>query len=82
MIGGSPDGLNIKAGVGSTYLSGLRDAVIAEGADWVSRTTVTRTVAWRSRPTGPWSTATSSLALLAISLRDGAGWPATPSSRP
>jgi phosphoglucosamine mutase len=33
VIGGSPDGLNINAGVGSTYLSGLRDAVIAEGAD-------------------------------------------------
>jgi len=33
VIGGSPDGLNINAGVGSTYLSGLRDAVLAEGAD-------------------------------------------------
>ncbi len=33
VIGGSPDGLNINAGVGSTYLSGLRDAVIAERAD-------------------------------------------------
>ena len=33
VIGGSPDGLNINAGVGSTYLSGLRDAVISEGAD-------------------------------------------------
>jgi len=33
VIGGSPDGLNINAGVGSTYLSGLRDAVIAAGAD-------------------------------------------------
>jgi phosphoglucosamine mutase len=33
VIGGSPDGLNINAGVGSTYLSGLRDAVVAEGAD-------------------------------------------------
>jgi phosphoglucosamine mutase len=33
VIGGSPDGLNINAGVGSTYLTGLRDAVIAEGAD-------------------------------------------------
>ena len=30
VIGGSPDGLNINAGVGSTYLSGLRAAVIAE----------------------------------------------------
>ena len=30
VIGGSPDGLNINAGVGSTYLAGLRDAVIAE----------------------------------------------------
>jgi len=33
VIGGSPDGLNINAGVGSTYLSGLREAVISEGAD-------------------------------------------------
>jgi phosphoglucosamine mutase len=33
VIGGSPDGLNINAGVGSTYLSGLRDAVTSEGAD-------------------------------------------------
>ncbi len=33
VIGGSPDGLNINAGVGSTYLSGLRDAVITAGAD-------------------------------------------------
>ncbi|WP_395725356.1 phosphoglucosamine mutase [Nakamurella sp.] len=33
VIGGSPDGLNINAGVGSTYLTGLRDAVISEGAD-------------------------------------------------
>ena len=33
VIGGSPDGLNINAGVGSTYLSGLREAVLAEGAD-------------------------------------------------
>ena len=33
VIGGSPDGLNINAGVGSTYLSGLRAAVIAEQAD-------------------------------------------------
>ena len=28
VIGGSPDGLNINAGVGSTYLSGLREAVV------------------------------------------------------
>jgi phosphoglucosamine mutase len=33
VIGGSPDGLNINAGVGSTYLSGLREAVVAEQAD-------------------------------------------------
>jgi phosphoglucosamine mutase len=33
VIGGSPDGLNINAGVGSTYLAGLRAAVIAEQAD-------------------------------------------------
>ena len=33
VIGGSPDGLNINAGVGSTYLDGLRKAVVAEGAD-------------------------------------------------
>jgi phosphoglucosamine mutase len=33
VIGGSPDGLNINAGVGSTYLSGLRAAVISEQAD-------------------------------------------------
>jgi phosphoglucosamine mutase len=33
VIGGSPDGLNINAGVGSTYLSGLRDAVVSEAAD-------------------------------------------------
>jgi len=32
VIGGSPDGLNINAGVGSTYLSGLREAVVAEQA--------------------------------------------------
>jgi phosphoglucosamine mutase len=33
VIGGSPDGLNINAGVGSTYLSGLREAVVSEQAD-------------------------------------------------
>ncbi len=33
VIGGSPDGLNINAGVGSTYLTGLREAVVSEGAD-------------------------------------------------
>jgi phosphoglucosamine mutase len=33
VIGGSPDGLNINAGVGSTYLSGLRAAVVSEQAD-------------------------------------------------
>ncbi len=33
VIGGSPDGLNINAGVGSTYLAGLREAVVSEGAD-------------------------------------------------
>lgn len=33
VIGGSPDGLNINAGVGSTYLAGLRAAVLAEEAD-------------------------------------------------
>ena len=33
VIGGSPDGLNINAGVGSTYLTGLRAAVISEQAD-------------------------------------------------
>ncbi|HZM68483.1 MAG TPA: phosphoglucosamine mutase [Nakamurella sp.] len=33
VIGGMPDGLNINAGVGSTYLDGLRAAVVAEGAD-------------------------------------------------
>jgi len=33
VIGGSPDGLNINAGVGSTYLDGLRKAVVVEGAD-------------------------------------------------
>lgn len=33
VIAGSPDGLNINAGVGSTYLTGLRDAVVAEQAD-------------------------------------------------
>ena len=33
VIGGSPDGLNINAGVGSTYLAGLRAAVISEQAD-------------------------------------------------
>jgi phosphoglucosamine mutase len=33
VIGGSPDGLNINAGVGSTYLSGLREAVVLAQAD-------------------------------------------------
>jgi phosphoglucosamine mutase len=33
VIGGSPDGLNINAGVGSTYLAGLRAAVVSEQAD-------------------------------------------------
>ncbi len=33
VIGGSPDGLNINAGVGSTYLDGLREAVCTNGAD-------------------------------------------------
>ncbi|TKV58720.1 phosphoglucosamine mutase [Nakamurella flava] len=33
VIGGDPDGLNINAGVGSTYLTGLREKVVAEGAD-------------------------------------------------
>ncbi|MBM9467561.1 phosphoglucosamine mutase [Nakamurella sp. YIM 132084] len=33
VIGGNPDGLNINAGVGSTYLDGLRSAVLAESAD-------------------------------------------------
>lgn len=33
VIGGDPDGLNINAGVGSTYLDGLRAAVVAAGAD-------------------------------------------------
>ena len=32
-IGASPDGLNINAGVGSTHLDGLREAVVATGAD-------------------------------------------------
>ena len=33
VIGGSPDGLNINAGVGSNYLAGLRAAVVSEEAD-------------------------------------------------
>ncbi len=32
-IGASPDGLNINAGVGSTHLDALREAVVATGAD-------------------------------------------------
>jgi phosphoglucosamine mutase len=33
VIGGTPDGLNINEGVGSTHLSGLRDAVVEHTAD-------------------------------------------------
>ena len=33
VIGASPDGLNINADVGSTHLTALRSAVVAEGAD-------------------------------------------------
>ncbi len=33
VIAGEPNGLNINDGVGSTYLGGLRDAVVKHGAD-------------------------------------------------
>lgn len=34
VIGGEPDGLNINDGYGSTHLQHLKDAVVAEGADF------------------------------------------------
>ena len=70
VIGGEPDGLNINDGVGSTHLSGLREAVVAHGADLGIAHDGDADRALAVAADGTEIDGDAILALLAVSLRD------------
>ena len=81
-IHAEPDGLNINDGCGSTHLDACSAAVVEHGADvgFALDGDADRCLAVDHE--GNVVDGDQILAILALAMKEPAGWPRTPSSRP